>query len=110
MSRLQQLPLARDIIGSELCDNAVSDLGDAIRGQCQDGRSCTGQTDSKQTGLTGRGHELENLGQAWDQRLAIRLVHLILHGEEDHIRIRWGASQGRGEECRALEIEDLAGD
>jgi hypothetical protein len=33
------------------------------------------------------------------------LVHLILHGEEDHIRIRRGTSQGRREECSALEIE-----
>jgi hypothetical protein len=33
----------------------------------------------------------------------------ILHGEEDHIRIRRGTSQGRREECSALEIEDLAG-
>lgn len=107
MSGLQQLPLAGDVVGGELCDDAVCDLGESIGGQGQDGRTCTRETDAKQAWLSGRSHELENLGQTGDQRLAVWLVHLVLHGQEDHIRVRRGSSQCRGEQGRALKVENL---
>lgn len=99
--------MAGDVVGSELCDDAVSDLIEALSSQGQDGWSSAGQANSQQTGLRGGGHELENLCQTGNQGLAVRLVHLVLHGKEDHIRIWWGTAQGCGEEGRALEVENL---
>lgn len=88
-------------------DDAVCDLGEAIRGQGEDGWSRAGQADPQETGLCGRGHGLQDFGQTRDESLAVWLVHFVLHGEVDHVRVWWGATQGSGEEGSALEIEDL---
>lgn len=47
MSRLEKLPLAGNIVRSEPCDDAVSDFGEAIRCQSEDGRSSAGETNSQ---------------------------------------------------------------
>lgn len=77
---LEELPLAGNVVSRKLSDDAVCDLAESIGGQCQDGGTCTGETNAQQTWLGGRGHELQNLGQTGDQCLAVWLVHLILHG------------------------------
>lgn len=94
LSRLQQLPLARDIVGCELSDDAVCDLGKSIGRQGQDGWTCAREADAQQTWLRGRSHGLQNLSQTGDQSLAIWLVHLVLHCQIDHVWVGWGAPQG----------------
>lgn len=104
---LQQLPLAGNIVGGELCDDAVGNLVEIIRRQSQDGWSGTGQTDTQKTGLRHGGHELQDFSQAWDEGLAVWLVNSVLHGKEDHIRVRWGGTQGSGQQSCTLQIEHL---
>lgn len=53
---LKQLPLAGNVVRSEPCDDAVSDLGEAIRRKGEDGWSSAGKTDTQKTGLGGGRH------------------------------------------------------
>lgn len=97
LSRLKQLPLARDIIRRKSSDDAVRDLGEPIRGQRQDGRASSRKADAQQAGLGLGRHGLENFRQARDEVLSVGLVHFVLHGEEDHVWIGRGGAQSSRE-------------
>lgn len=47
LGRLEQLPLASDVISGEVGDDVVSDLAEAIGGQGENGRPRAGQTDAQ---------------------------------------------------------------
>lgn len=111
MRRLQQLPLAGDIPLREMRNDPVGNLLKVLRSESQDRRARAGETDAQQTRLRGRGHTLQDLRQTWDESLAVRLMDLVLHGEENGVRIwRRGPQSERQESC-ALQVEDdvLAG-
>lgn len=51
-------------------------------------------------------HGLQDLGQAWDQALPVRLVHLVLHREVDLLCVRRRLAERRGQEGYPLQVED----
>lgn len=107
LCRFQELPLARDTVRGKPSDDAVCDLLKLVSSQGQNCRPRSRQADTKQAWLRARVHRLEDFRQAGNERLAVGLVDLVLHGEIDHIRVRRRRAQGCRKQGCPLEIEDL---
>lgn len=48
----------------------------------------------------------QDLREAWDQRLSVRLVHPVLHCRVDEFWVRWGSRQCGGQDGQPLQVED----
>lgn len=74
-------------------------------GKRQDGGASARKADSEKTGLGGGGHGRNDVAEARDERLAVLLVQLVLHGEVDHVRVGRGLAERDRQEGDALEVE-----
>lgn len=106
--RLQQFPAALNALLRKSGYYALSNLVEVARSKSQNSRSSARQTNTKQARLRAWGHRLNNLSQARDERLPVRLVQLVLHGEIDQIGVGWRLAQCYWEQCYTLEVECLS--
>lgn len=107
LSRLQQLPAAGDALLGKPRYYALGNLVKVTCSQRQDRGARARQTHAQQPGLRGGRHGLHNLCETGDQRLAVRLVQLVLHGEVDEVWVGRRLAQRNGEERYTLEVEGL---
>ena len=92
MSGFQQLPLAGDVLGSKACNYEFRNFGKSLRGQRQNSWSGSRQANPEKTRLGAWCHGAENLCEAWNKCLTVRLVNLVLHSQIYHVRVRWGGA------------------
>ena len=107
LGRFQHLPVANDVLLLEKGDNALRDLFEVARRERENRRTGSRQAHSEQPRLRGRCHRLHDLGQAGNQRLAVWLMQLILHGEVDQLWVGRRLAECHRQECYPLEIEGL---
>lgn len=113
LGRLQNHPAALEVlvlvVELELGDNLLGNLLKVFRRKRENGRAGAGQTHAHEAFLRLGREALDNLGEAGDELLAVRLVDLVLHGEVDEFRVGRGLAQRDGEEGNSLKVECLRG-
>ncbi|KAI6748850.1 hypothetical protein HG531_007797 [Fusarium graminearum] len=111
LSRLEDLPLTRQIlllvVFPQLGNDLVSDGLKVVRRQSQDCRTSTRKAHAQEALIGLGGHCLDDLSEAGDQGLSVRLVDLVLHGEVDELGVGRRLAKGDGQKGNSLQVEDL---
>lgn len=90
----------------EFFDNIGGDLVKVFGGQAQNCWASTTQTNSQEAIVALWGEFGQNLGEARYQHLPVRLMQGILHGVIDGIRVWFEVTDGGGQDCQTLKIEN----